>query len=348
MTRNRYTILGNKCKSVHLRKINEIMEKQVVRTTKESAKGVSKYCSVRQRRCWAVIVEALQQFIPGNEDIDWKNSTPKELRNIIPFSEHDTFVVAINPKYIVSKGRSVKPTLLKMQKVNVIEEVDKDGIKHSYPLFYDIMEHNGEYSIGLPFLSLKWLLDFTKKMGYVSFCVESFIRLTNEATMMTYLYISSNLKRTFKDGTQGKWVTKIETLREWLGCPDKLSNRDFIRSYLTNAIGEYESKGTRLSFTFEVLRGKTEHKGRPGAFAIIFTVTDNGYPKPCDDYDGYDGTEVESLRGSNLMTATEEELRRYYENDNTSTQQEMGEAERWDEWDKIAEERRRQYNRHSA
>lgn len=318
-------ILHIQLSALYLRKIYNIMKKQVIKTTKQAAKDISKYNSARQKRCWAVVVEALQQFIPGNEEIDWKNSTPNELRDIIPFSKNDTFVVSVNPKYVVSKGRSVKPTLLKMQKVNVIEEVDKDGIKHSYPLFYDIMEHNGEYSIGLPFLSLKWLLNFTKETGYVSFCVQSFIRLVRPSAMMTYLYISSNLKR-------GKWVAKIEDVRKWVCAPDHLDSWKFLHKYLDAAIQEFEKAGTRLRFSYKKITGASPARGgTPMIEKIEFTVIDRGAPDPIDidpDDDCYE----------------EEGAFENYDN----TQQEMTEAERWDEWDKIAEERRRQYEKHSA
>lgn len=299
------------------------MNRKVLRTTKRATRDILKYNSSRQKRCWAVVVEALQQFIPGNEEIDWKNSTPDELRNIIPFSKNDTFVVPVNPKYVVSKGRSVKPTLLKMQKVNVIEEVDKDGIKHSYPLFYDIMEHNGEYSIGLPFLSLKWLLDFTKKMGYVSFCVESFINLQRPTSMNLYLYISENLKREHPKFGKGVWDVDIDELRERLDCPEQIDTNRFITDYIRECKEEIDAKGCRLTFEFEYILKQVTTGKRARIVGLRFRVTDHGCMRPPVDDD-------------------------YYENDNTSTRQEMSEAERWDEWDKIAEERRRQYEKHSA
>lgn len=297
------------------------MIRKVLRTTKRATRDILKYNSARQKRCWAVVVEALQQFIPGNEEIDWKNSTPDELRDIIPFSKNDTFVVPVNPKYVVSKGRSVKPTLLKMQKVNVIEEVDKDGIKHSYPLFYDIMEHNGEYSIGLPFLSLKWLLDFTKKMGYVSFCVESFINLQRPTSMNLYLYISENLKREHPKFGKGVWDVDIDEIKERLDCPNTVQIGKFIREYIKDCQKEIESRGCRLTFDFEYILKQVTTGKRARIVGLRFRVTDHGCMRPPVDDDCYE------------------------EEDETPVQ---SEEDRWEEWDAMVEERRKQYERHSA
>lgn len=295
------------------------MNRKVLRTTKRATKDILKYNSARQKRCWAVVVEALQQFIPGNEEIDWKNSTPDELRDIIPFSKNDTFVVPVNPKYVVSKGRSVKPTLLKMQKVNVIEEVDKDGVKHSYPLFYDIMEHNGEYSIGLPFLSLKWLLDFTKKMGYVSFCVESFINLQRPTSMNLYLYISENLKREHPKFGKGVWDVDIDDLRERLDCPEQIDTNRFITDYIRECKEEIDAKGCRLTFEFEYILKQVTTGKRARIVGLRFKVTDHGCMRPPVENDPYEEEDNYTQSGSDA-----------------------------NDWDTVVEERRRQYERHSA
>lgn len=304
------------------------MKKRIVRTTKESARGVAKYGSVRQRRCWAMIVEALQEYIPTMENIDWKKANIELLRKYFPLNEKGELEVPVNAKYIVSGKRSVKPTLLKMKTVDVVDDIDDKGALHTYPLFYDIIDHqNGKYSVGIAPRSLCWVLNLSKEMGYVSFCVESFVRLENAASMMVYLYISSNLKRVFEDGTRGKWVVKIETIREWLGCPQDYPNRKFIKEYLIAALGEFENRGTRLSFTFEVLRNSTENKmGRPGITAIMFEVTDHGSPRSTTGFEPVDDD--------------------YYEKEDEAPVQ--SEKDRWDEWDRIVEERRRQYEKHSA
>ena len=297
------------------------MKKNVVKTTKRAAKGIAKYDTSRQKRCWAVVVEALQEFIPKTETIDWKVADTETLRKYFPLNEKSEFEVVIPTKYVVSGKHSVKPTLLKMKSIDVIDDVDEHGALHTYPLFYSVIDYkNGQYGVGITPRSLCWLLDFTKEVGYVSFCVQSFLRLTRTQTMMTYLYISSNLKR-------GKWVAKIEDVRKWVGAPPSIDSWAFMYNYLDKAIEEFREVGTRLEFTYEKVFESKGKRGKVPITKLEFTVIDHGSPFYKSEQ------------------AVEEEA---FENDDSSTQQEMTEAERWDEWDKIAEERRRQYEKHSA
>lgn len=309
----------NKCSVLYLRKILHAMKKNVVKTTKRAAKGISKYDTSRQKRCWAVVVEALQEYIPKTETIDWKTADTETLRKYFPLNEKSEFEVVIPPKYVVSKGRSIKPTLLKMKSIDVIDDVDEHGALHTYPLFYSVIDYkNGQYGVGITPRSLCWLLDFTKEVGYVSFCVQSFLRLTRAQAMMTYLYISSNLKR-------GKWVAKIEDVRKWVGAPAHLDSWGFIYRYFDLAIQEFEQAGTRLRFSYKKITGASPARGgTPMIEKIEFTVIDRGAPDPIDidpDDDCYEEEEETPVQS---------------------------EKDRWEEWDKIVEERRKKYERHSA
>lgn len=87
--------------------------------------------------------------------------------------------------------------------------------------------------------------------------------------MMTYLYISSNMKRE-------TWTARIEDIRKWVGASDSLDSWAFVNKYLEMAAREFEEVGTRLQFTFEKIKSKAEWKGLDPITAIRFTVTDNG------------------------------------------------------------------------
>ena len=297
------------------------MKKKVVRTTKKSAQGVAKYGSVRQRRCWAMIVEALQEYIPTMEDIDWKTANLELLRKYFPLNEKGELEVPVNAKYIVSGKRSVKPTLLKMKTVDVVDDIDDKGALHTYPLFYDIIDHqNGKYSVGIAPRSLCWVLNLSKEMGYVSFCVESFMRILRPSAMMTYLYISSNLNRVDKDGNKGRWTVNVEDMRKWVGCPETYRTNDFIVEYLVKAKKEFERVGTRLSFSASVVTKKSDLDARNTKTSLEFTVTDYGSPR---------------------STTVDDDC--YEEEDDTPVQ---SEKDRWEEWDRIVAEERKKFERH--
>lgn len=298
------------------------MKKQVLRTTKRATKDILKYNSARQKRCWAVVVEALQQFIPGNEEIDWKTLDVESLRQIFPLNNLSEFEVEIIPKYVVSHHKdSIKTLLKKMTQVDVIEEEDEQGRMATFPLFYTLLNKNGRYWVGIPPRSLRWLLNFTKKTGYVSFCVQSFMALSSPLSMSLYLYISENLKREHPKFGKGVWDVSIDELRERLGCSDTVTMGKFVRNYIKACKREIDSKGCRLTFEFEYILKQVTAKSKPRIVGLRFRVTDHGCMRPPvnDDY--------------------------YEEEEETPVQ---SEKDRWDEWDKIAEERRRQYEKHSA
>ena len=253
------------------------MKKQVLRTTKQAAMGVARYEYARQKRCWAVVVEALQEYIPKTEDIDWKTADRTTLQKYFPLNDKAELEIPIPSRYVVSGKHSIKSTLLKMKKVDIIDEVDEKGALHTYPLFYDIITYpNGQYGVGIVPRSLCWLLNFTKKVGYVSFCVQSFLRLTRPQTMMTYLYISSNMKRE-------TWTAKIEDVMKWVGANENIRPWDFFYNYIELAAKEFEEAGTRLQFTFEKIKAPARWKGMDRIAAIKFTVTDNGCVQGCSD-----------------------------------------------------------------
>ena len=299
------------------------MKKQVLQTTKRATKDILKYNSARQKRCWAVVVEALQQFIPGNEEIDWKTLDVESLRQIFPLNNLSEFEVEIIPKYVVSHHKdSIKTLLKKMTQVDVIEEEDEQGRMATFPLFYTLLNKNGRYWVGIPPRSLRWLLNFTKKTGYVSFCVQSFMVLSRPTSMNLYLYISENLKREHPKFGKGVWDVGIDELRERLDCPKQIDTNRFITDYVKECKEEIDAKGCRLTFEFEYILKQVTTGKRARIVGLRFRITDHGCMRPPVDDGCYEEEEEETPVQS--------------------------EKDRWDEWDRIVEERRKQYEKHSA
>lgn len=262
----------------------EIMNKtKVVRTTKEAVKGaIVVYNTVRQKRCWAVVVRELQKYISDSQNFDWMKVGVEELEKIFPLNKNKELVIEVCPSDILHNHKSsVGPTIKKMASMGIVEEFDEDdGLIHTYPLFYDIPRDpkTGKWYVGLPIRSLRFLLNLNQKIGYVSFHIRSFLDLSRNSSMDTYLYISKNFKRkgkTFQN--TGHWIEKLSTLRTILNAPTQFSNSRFIMEYLTKAKTEFELNGTRLQLNFKPIFDDSGRKqGKREIIEIEFEITDTG------------------------------------------------------------------------
>lgn len=254
------------------------MSKRILRTTKRATRDIAKYNSVRQKRCWAVVVESLQQFIPGNEEVDWKTLDTERLKQIFPLNSLSEFEVEILPKHIMSHHNgNLGTTLQKMTQINVIDEVDEQGRKATFPLFYTLLNKDGQYWVGIPPRSLRWLLDFSKKTGYTSFCVQSFMALQRPTSMNLYLYLSENLNRKHPKYGAGVWDADLQELRKRLDCPEQIDTNRFVTDYIKECKQEIDDKGCRLTFEYEYILKKVIAKKRARVVGIRFKVTDNGF-----------------------------------------------------------------------
>lgn len=254
---------------------------KVVRTTKEAVKGaIVVYNTVRQKRCWAVVVRELQKYIPDTRGIDWMKIDVKRIEEIFPLNKNKELVIEVCPSDILHNHKSsVGPTIKKMASLGIVEEYDEDdGLIHTYPLFYDIPRDpkTGKWYVGLPIRSLRFLLNLNQKIGYVSFHIRSFLDLSRNSSMDTYLYISKNLKR--KDKTfqnTGHWVENLSTLRKILNVPPQFSNSRFVTEYLAKAKAEFELNGTRLQLNFKPVFDESGKKhGKREIIKIEFEIFD--------------------------------------------------------------------------
>lgn len=257
---------------------------KVVRTTKEAVKGaIVVYDTVRQKRCWAVVVKELQKYIPDTKNIDWLKISTEEIESIFPLNKNKEFVIEICPSDILHNYKSsVGPTIKKMASTGIVEEYDEsDGLIHTYPLFYDIPRDpkTGKWYVGLPIRSLRFLLNLNQKIGYVSFHIRSFLDLSRNSSMNTYLYISKNRNRQDKGCKhRGEWVESVENLRTFLNVPERFDTSRFIKEYLIKAKGEFEASGTRLLFDYEtIFESNRTTLGRKGIIAIKFKIIDTEY-----------------------------------------------------------------------
>ena len=78
-------------------------EKEIIRTSKDSSRDVIVY-NVQQKRCWALVVEQLQQYMQYN--IDWIHISKEELSKIIPLNENCDFECQIDLSNVSQFHRS--------------------------------------------------------------------------------------------------------------------------------------------------------------------------------------------------------------------------------------------------
>lgn len=230
--------------------------------------------TIRQKRCWALAVAEIQKY--AHMDINWNSL--KDIVEKVPLNSNGEYVIEINPEYIISKGKpmsSVLETLKKMTETWVFtDESALNCIDCSlFVLFSNYAFDGKKYYACLPIRSLKWLINL-QKGKYMTFHVESFIKLTSLYSMDLYLYISSNYGRENKT-----WSESLNVLKERLGCPSNYTYDEFKRRVLEPAIEEFKNKHSMLTFTYTgypSLDSLSCHgRGRKNIDTIEFTIVEN-------------------------------------------------------------------------
>lgn len=88
-----------------------------VRVGKEASEIVfSTLETVRQKRCWALVVNDLQQFI--DKDIDWNNF--ENAKKKIEFDEAGYYKIEIDPRLVISKNHSYTSVLESLKKLTEV------------------------------------------------------------------------------------------------------------------------------------------------------------------------------------------------------------------------------------
>lgn len=252
---------------------------KTLKTSKESAQEISVY-NVRQKRCWALIVHDLQQFISPSQCIDWDNIDVQELARIIPLKPLTyEYEVEIFPEKIISMSekRSILPTLKKLTETWIHTKEPLEGEENFFVLFNNYKKtKEGRYFVSLPLRSIRWMLNFGQKNIYTSFHLPSYLKLSSSYSMNLYMYLSDNLKKPHDGFKPGEWECSLEDFRKIMNCPDTYDAQAVKNKILSPSKAEFGSKKTRLDFDFEMLfEHKVSGKGRRKIDRIFFRVIDN-------------------------------------------------------------------------
>lgn len=245
-------------------------EKEIIRTSKDSSRDVIVY-NVQQKRCWALVVEQLQQYMQYN--IDWMHISKEELGKIIPLNENCDFECQIDLSNVSQFHRSYAFDQLEKMLYIIVRPEVQEG-KFSFMMFNSIRLNGNKVTATLPMLSLRWILDFGQKRMFVAFHKPSFLRLTTNYSMDMFLFLSENYNRV-------KFEIPIDKFKERMGCPKNYDAKSLKKWVLEPAFREFNNKGTVISFEYRFF-SKDDKPGAPGRkrlnmihFHLLKRIEDN-------------------------------------------------------------------------
>lgn len=231
------------------------MKKEIVRTSKESARDVAIY-NVRQKKCWALAVEQLQPYL--SKQIDWEKVSREELATMIPLDKDYLYRCELNIQEI-SNGHRLQTLedVLEMCKIK-ISGVNCDGENYSIFFMYGVVQDSvtGKVYGLIPLQSLRWLLNFGQKQMFVSFHKPSFLKLSSSYSMDLFLLLSEYYKK-------GEFIISIENFKKRLNCPEAYDAQNIQHRVLEPALNEYRKKNSAISFQCEFFSSE-EIRLKPG------------------------------------------------------------------------------------
>lgn len=241
-----------------------------VRVGKEASEIVfSTLETVRQKRCWALVVNDLQQFI--DKDIDWNNF--ENAKKKIKFDEVNHYKIEIDPSFVISKGHSTASILESLKKLTEVWVHTHDpltGENSYFILFPCYSEDNGKYYLHLSFLSLRWFI-YLKKGNYISFHLNSFLNLSTLYSMNMYLFLSE-----YYNMDNREVIISVDDFKNKMGCPEGYEFKKIAEKVLTPSFKEFEKSRSLLTFICEPFSSKIElekrSKGRKKIDMLKFTI----------------------------------------------------------------------------
>lgn len=250
------------------------MKKELIRTSKDSSNSVMSCYSLREKRCWALIVDELQQYI--DMDIDWETLPTEELRKIIPLTEF-TYEYRVplslskidksNPSDIILKSLREMTNLL-------INRSEFDAFVFINRISYDKITK--QFFAYLPLTSLRWILDFgQKKRMFVTFHKPTFMKLSTSYSQNLFLLLSEFY-------SSGYIRMDLETFKNRMGCPASYDAKDIRDNILKRSLKEFERVNSTIGFAYCFSSsGKIKTVGRKKIDTIeiaISRIDENGNP----------------------------------------------------------------------
>ena len=249
-----------------MRKIHQEALKKLTSVRKEAAEGSANY-NIRQKRCFAIIANAVQKYIPIYDDIDWTNS--ETVRKNIPLTSKGFFRIEIPPQLIVSGKHSyngVLETLRKMTEI-WITTIDENDTKRHFVLFSHYKEENGRYFAEMDIISLQFMLNCQKK--YTVFHLNSYLKLNSTYTMDLYMYLSANFNRK-------EWRVDLECFKKKIGIPQNYKWQNIKEQIILPAFEEFQKTKSFLNFAVEPIYVENDEdhgkRGRKPVNALEFKI----------------------------------------------------------------------------
>lgn len=245
------------------------MRKDVIKCSKRVSEDTPDY-SCWQMRCLCLVVDHLQPLL--KEDIDWSNAKFEDLEKYGIFDENHEVKISMKLSDIDKhrNGIRVLNEIKRMFDIPIMWDWVKNG-KATRTAFYFIhrMEWNEDnlFSIYLSHFSVRWVLEFGKRQGFLSFDKPSMLMLSSSYSMKLFLLLSQWFsKKNFSIG--------IEELEKRLGCP-QYPPKDFRVQVLEPIKKELNNKNCRLSFEYEFKSNdKKKGVGRKRFDTVVFTIID--------------------------------------------------------------------------
>lgn len=242
-------------------------DKKVTIATKESIGDIINY-TVRQKRCWALIVREVNKFLPENFWEMWQEGDLETIEKLLPLNEFHEFEMEVKASEISTKG-SIVPTLEKLHttvvKIRDRQDLDVFNIIYSYGV------KNNKYYIRIVPRTIMWIIGVSRKRLFTAFHLQSFLKLTTTSAMNLYLYISANYNK--KEGVQkGTWIDTLENVKKEMGVAEHVTNHKFLDNYLKPAVAELILKDSYLKVKFEPVKEESPAKNRRKAWEKIMFV----------------------------------------------------------------------------
>ena len=229
---------------------------RTLRVSKDSVIDITELLP-KQKRCWCIIVQALQDYTSLN--IDWENISCEELEKIICLNKHKEYSIKFHLNEITDRTKR-KETIKQIEDLLNVEfvynffEEGKEKIE-KFHLVHRIIIDNNSVEIFLPIITIRRVLNFSRK-GFTAFDKKSFLCLSSKYSMDFYLFLSENYKNKIIE-------ISIEDFKERLKCPESYDAEDLKKTVFTPSLREYEKNNTRLSANISLYH-KEDNSGKRG------------------------------------------------------------------------------------
>lgn len=240
------------------------MKKELVQASKDASHHVTSSYSLRQKRCWALVVDNLQSYI--DMDIDWENIPTEKLKEIVPLRDRTyDYLIPITAYHIDGKASREKVFKELLEATASLIIYKKNEV---FRLISGFVYDGNTYFASLPLVSLRWILDFGQKQKmFVTFHKPTFMKLSTSYSQNLFLLLSEFY-------SSGYIKMDIETFKSRMSCPDTYDAQKIRDKILLPSIAEFKRVDSNLGLVFRFSSNeKKSTKGRKRLDTIEIAVT---------------------------------------------------------------------------